>query len=68
MTKLEKENLNLKMELMTIIMGYENELLKEKRTEISNFSKGCMERYYDLGKEIRDNEVKEVDNVRIGKN
>lgn len=68
MTKLEKENLNLKMELMTIIMGYENELLKEKREEISDFSKGCMERYYDIAKEVRESGIKEVDNVRIGKN
>ena len=67
MTKIEKENLNLKMELMTIIMGYENELLQVKREEISKFSKGCMERYYDLGKEVRESDIKEVDNVRISK-
>lgn len=65
MTKLEKENLNLKMELMTVIMGYENELLKEKRTEISKFSQGCMERYYDLVKQVRE---KEEENAGIGKN
>lgn len=63
MTNLEKENLKLKMELMTIIMGYENELLKEKRKDISDFSKGCMERYFDLNKEIR--KIQEEEDVRI---
>lgn len=66
MTKLEKENLNLKMELMTIIMGYENELLKEKRKDISEFSKGCMERYFDLNKEVR--KIEEEKNARISQN
>jgi hypothetical protein len=50
----ETENLKLKLELTTIIMGYENELLKCKREEISEFSKGCMERYYDLIKELKE--------------
>jgi hypothetical protein len=53
MTKHESEILKLKMEIITIIMGYENELLKCKREEISNFSQGCMERYYDLVREVR---------------
>jgi hypothetical protein len=53
MTKNENEILKLKMEIITIIMGYENELLKCKREEISNFSQGCMERYYDLVREVR---------------
>ena len=51
--KLEEENTKLKMELTTIILGYETELLKCKREEISIFSKGCMERYYDLVKELK---------------
>jgi hypothetical protein len=51
--KQESEILKLKMEIITIIMGYENELLKCKREEISNFSQGCMERYYDLVREVR---------------
>ena len=42
------------MELATIIMGYENELAKEKRKEISTFSKGCMERYFQLTQEIKE--------------
>jgi len=45
---LKEENEKLKMELATIIMGYENELAKEKRNEISEFSKGCMKRYFQL--------------------
>jgi hypothetical protein len=53
MNKQESEILKLKMEIITIIMGYENELLKCKREEISNFSQGCMERYYDLVREVR---------------
>jgi hypothetical protein len=64
MTKLEE--LNLKLELTTIIMGYENELLKCKREEISEFSQGCMGRYYELIKEIK--QIQEEDNVRISKN
>jgi len=63
MTKNEKDILKLKMELMTIIMGYENELLKEKRKDISDFSKGCMERYFDLTKEVR--KIQEEDDARI---
>jgi len=49
-----EENLKLKMEIATIIMGYENELLKCKREEISEFSKGCMERYYNIMSELRE--------------
>lgn len=54
MKDLEKENLKLKLELATVIMGYENELVKEKRLEISTFSKGCMERYFELMKEMEE--------------
>jgi hypothetical protein len=57
MTKQEKEIYNLKMELTTIIMGYENELLKCKREEISEFSKGCMDRYFSLMKELKEEGV-----------
>jgi len=53
---LKEENLKLKMEIATIILGYENELASEKRESISEFSKGCMERYYDLTKEIKEGE------------
>jgi hypothetical protein len=55
----DEEIFKLKLELTTIIMGYENELLKCKREEISEFSKGCTERYFDLMKEI-----KEIENAR----
>jgi hypothetical protein len=54
MTKEEKDILNIKLELTTVIMGYENELLKCERKEISEFSKGCMERYYDLIRELKE--------------
>ncbi len=53
MTKEEKK---LKMEIATIIMGYEQELLKCEREEISEFSKGCMERYFALNKELKEEE------------
>ena len=53
MTK-EEEVHKLKMELATVIMGYESELLKCEREEISAFSKGCMERYFELSKEIKE--------------
>lgn len=54
MEKSEKQQIiDLKMELATIIMAYENELLKSQRTEISDFSKGCMERYYQLTSELK---------------
>lgn len=46
----------LKLELTTIILGYENELASEKRESISEFSKGCMERYYNLIREIKEKE------------
>jgi len=59
MANLKDENLKLKLELTTIIMGYEQELLKCKREEISEFSKGCMERYYNLVAEMK----KEQNNV-----
>lgn len=49
----QQQIIDLKMELATIIMGYENELLKCKREEISDFSKGCMERYYDIMRELK---------------
>jgi hypothetical protein len=52
--QLQEENKKLKMELTTIILGYENELLKTKREEISQFSIGCMERYYDLIKQLKE--------------
>lgn len=51
---MNENELKLKMELATIIMGYEQELLKCKREDISEFSKGCMERYFDLSKEIKE--------------
>ena len=50
MEKEEKTIYNLKMELATIIMGYEKELLKCDREEISDFSQGCMERYFQIMK------------------
>lgn len=43
----------LKMELITIILGYESELAACKRSEISEFSNGCMERYFQLSKEVK---------------
>jgi hypothetical protein len=55
MPDLRTENIKLKMELATIIMGYENELLKCEREEISDFSKGCMERYFEITKELKGN-------------
>jgi hypothetical protein len=51
---LKEENLKLKMELATIIMGYETELAKEKREEISEFSKGCMKRYFQLIEDLNE--------------
>jgi hypothetical protein len=54
--KLEQDILKLKMELTTVILGYEKELLKCNREEISDFSKGCMERYFQLAKELKENE------------
>jgi hypothetical protein len=50
---LKNENLKLKMELTTVIMGYEAELRKAKVDDISEFSKGCMERYFQLVTEIK---------------
>lgn len=41
------------MELTTVIMGYEEELRKAKVDNISDFSKGCMERYFQLVTEIK---------------
>jgi hypothetical protein len=54
--KLKEENQKLKLELATIIMGYENELAKEKREEISEFSKGCMKRYFQLMQDLNGEE------------
>ncbi len=51
---LEEENIKLKIEILTLIMGYENELTKFNREEISDFSKSCMERYFNLIKDIKD--------------
>lgn len=51
---LKEEVLKLKMELVTIIIGYENELAKEKREEISVFSQGCMKRYFQLLEELNE--------------
>ena len=59
MANLKDDIVKLKFELTTIIIGYENELLKCKREEISDFSKGCMERYYDLVKELKENNNEE---------
>ena len=56
MANLQEENQTLKLELATIIMGYENELAKEKREEISNFSQGCMKRYFQLMEELNGEE------------
>lgn len=53
---LEEENLKLKMEIITLIIGYENELIKYNREEISDFSKSCMERYFNLVKSIKGEE------------
>lgn len=50
---LEEENLKLKVEIMTIIMGYENELLKIGRTDVSDFSNSCLQRYFNLVKEFK---------------
>lgn len=50
---LEEENLKLKVEIMTIIMGYENELLKSNREDVSEFSSSCLERYFNLVKELK---------------
>jgi hypothetical protein len=50
---LEEENLKLKMEIVTLIIGYENELMKLNREEISEFSNSCMERYFNLIKDIK---------------
>ena len=65
MSNLKDENAKLKLVLTTIILGYENELASEKRKEISIFSKGCMERYYDLIKELKGN--KDDERVTSGK-
>tara|TARA_R100000951_G_scaffold101420_1_gene92915 strand:- start:12604 stop:12780 length:177 start_codon:yes stop_codon:yes gene_type:complete len=54
MSNLKDINKKLKLELTTVILGYENELATEKREAISNFSKGCMQRYYDLIKELKE--------------
>jgi len=51
--KLEQTNLKLKMELMTIIMGYEKELRDAGAKDMSDFSKGCMERYFQIANEIK---------------
>jgi hypothetical protein len=50
---LEEENTKLKLEIVTLIMGYENELIKFNREEVSDFSKSCIERYFDLIKEMK---------------
>lgn len=50
---LKEENLKLKMELITIIVGYEKELEKYEK-KMSVFSKGCIERYFELSKEIKE--------------
>lgn len=60
MANLKEENQKLKFELATIIMGYENELAKEQRKEISEFSKGCMKRYFQLMEDLS-----EVDNASV---
>jgi hypothetical protein len=50
---LEEENIKLKMEIVTLIIGYENELAKLSRDDMSDFSKSCMERYFNLIKDIK---------------
>lgn len=50
---LEEENIRLKMEIVTLIIGYENELTNLNREKISDFSESCMERYFNLIKEIK---------------
>lgn len=52
--------IKLKMEIATIIMGYEKELSKEKREDISEFSKGCMERYFQIINEIKEDKNADV--------
>jgi hypothetical protein len=61
MAKEDKEIYNLKMELATIIMGYETELAKEKREDISDFSKGCMKRYFQLMEDLNGENNDSVD-------
>lgn len=61
MAKEDKEIYNLKMELATIIMGYETELAKEKREYISDFSKGCMKRYFQLMEDLHGESNDSVD-------
>lgn len=34
-------------------MGYENELMKHNQNNVSEFSSGCMERYFELMEEIK---------------
>lgn len=51
--KILEENIKLKLEILTLIMGYENELIKYNQNNISDFSKSCMERYFQLMEEIR---------------
>lgn len=50
---LEEENIKLKMEIITLIIGYENELTLLNREKISQFSESCMERYFNLIKDIK---------------
>ena len=56
MVDLKEENVKLKMELITVIMGYEKELLKYEREEMSEFSKGCMERMFQISNELKEME------------
>jgi len=53
---LEEENIKLKVEIMTLILGYENELMKVGREDMSDFSSSCMERYFNLIKEFKKEE------------
>lgn len=52
-TKILEENIKLKLEILTLIIGYESELKEHDRKQISDFSKGCMERYFQLMEEIK---------------
>lgn len=63
---MKNEITKLKLEMTTIILGYENELASEKREKISEFSKGCMERYYNLIKELKEKE--DVERITTSKN
>lgn len=51
---MDSKERQLKMEITTLILGYENELQKYEKKEISEWSKGCLERYFELVKELKE--------------